>query len=430
MNVKNKQLYSNECGKCSILNLLYFYNVKEEKLDINFSKEGTSISQMKEVLSKYFFDVDVVNFDIDQLKKVKNFKPFIALLKKGDISHYIVIYKKTNKYLYIMDSMYKKTYKVTYENFKEYESICYIVVDNCKKKDLRFYLLKKVMIMIFISLIESILMLSTTILLQQIIDNGLNDALLYIFVTGLLLIITSLKFIGFLNMFKKLDEDVVLHSMTCIYNLNYKYVRTYNIDEIYYRINDAYYLKNMIMSFLFDIINEIVLAITTIVLMFIYSISLSIIILFICFMLFILGIKVFNDSKDYVEKRRIHEYRFMNYYRDSFKDVNKTYDGNRQEEKISAELLQNFQKADYNYEKLQMKKDLILLYFQSFLICFIIVFYFAILHEYISVGSLIAIINLVTLVLQPILNICSKLPLFSNIKLIINRLKDINDNIK
>ena len=72
MNVKNKQLYSNECGKCSILNLLYFYNVKEEKLDINFSKDGTSISQMKEVLSKYFFDVDVVNFDIDQLKKVKN----------------------------------------------------------------------------------------------------------------------------------------------------------------------------------------------------------------------------------------------------------------------------------------------------------------------------------------------------------------------
>ena len=103
LNVKNKQLYSNECGKCSILNLLYFYNVKEEKLDINFSKEGTSISQMKEVLSKYFFDVDVVNFDIDQLKKVKNFKPFIALLKKGDISHYIVIYKKTSKYLYIMD---------------------------------------------------------------------------------------------------------------------------------------------------------------------------------------------------------------------------------------------------------------------------------------------------------------------------------------
>ena len=48
-------------------------------------------------------------------------------------------------------------------------------------------------------------------------------------------------------MFKKLDEDVVLHSMNCIYNLNYKYVRTYNIDEIYYRINDAYYLKNMIM---------------------------------------------------------------------------------------------------------------------------------------------------------------------------------------
>ena len=66
----------------------------------------------------------------------------------------------------------------------------------------------------------------------------------------------------------------------------------------------------------------------------------------------------------------------MNYYRDSFKDVNKTYDGNRQEEKISAELLQNFQKADYNYEKLQMKKDLILLYFQSFLLLYLMFLYY------------------------------------------------------
>ena len=429
MKVKNKQLYSNECGKCSILNLLYFYGVKRHKLDINFSKEGTSIKEMNITLKKYFFDVDIVNFDIEQLKKVKKFKPFIVLLKKGDISHYVVIYKKNKKYLYIMDSMYKNTYKITYESFKEYECICNIIVSNLKKVDIKYDIIKKTFLMFFVSLIESILMLSTTILLQQIIDNGFNDAFLYVFVQGILLIITSIKIISFLKLFKRLDEDLVQHAMICIYRLNYKYVKTYNIDEIYYRVNDAYSLKNMILSFLFDVINDVVLAITSIVLMFIYSVSLSIIILFICLILFVLGSKIFIDSKDYIEKRRIHEYRFTNYYRDSFKDINKTYDGNYQELNQSVELLEKFQKWDYNYEKLQMKKDLILLYFQSFLICFIIVFYFALLKEFMSIGYLIAMINLITLVLQPLLNICSKLPLFSNVKLIIYRLKDINENI-
>ena len=97
LKVKYKQLYSNECGICAILNLLDLYKIKSGNININLSKDGISLYDMKNQLQKYFKKVDVVSFDIKQLKEVKNFHPFIALIKKEDISHYVVIYKKSKK---------------------------------------------------------------------------------------------------------------------------------------------------------------------------------------------------------------------------------------------------------------------------------------------------------------------------------------------
>ena len=186
MKVKHKQIYSNECGICAILNLLDLYKIKYRNTNINLSKDGISLYDMKKQLLKYFKKVEVVSFDIKQLKKVKNFKPFIALIKKEDISHYVVIYKKSKKYLYILDSLANKSYKVTYETFELIDGKSYILVEkemDNKKLSFNYF-------MPFLSLIEALFLLSTTILIQQIIDNGISDALLYIVIQLLLLFIT------------------------------------------------------------------------------------------------------------------------------------------------------------------------------------------------------------------------------------------------
>ena len=119
MKVKYKQLYSNDCGIAAIKNLLYVYKIKDNNNEIKIHKEGISAYKIKKVLYNYFKEVEVITFDIYQLKKVKNFKPFISLIKVNESSHYVVIYKKTKNYIYILDSLFDVSYKMTYENFKK-----------------------------------------------------------------------------------------------------------------------------------------------------------------------------------------------------------------------------------------------------------------------------------------------------------------------
>ena len=73
---------------------------------------------------------------------------------------------------------------------------------------------------------------------------------------------------------------------------------------------------------------------------------------------------------------------------------------------------------------------MIFMYFQSTLICLIVLIYFTKLYEILSVGSLIALINIVSLLLQPLLNICSEISIFSNYKLIKDRINEIIENVK
>ena len=427
MKVKHKQIYSNECGICAILNLLDLYKIKYRNTNIILSKDGISLYDMKKQLLKYFKKVEVVSFDIKQLKKVKNFKPFIALIKKEDISHYVVIYKKSKKYLYILDSLANKSYKVTYETFEIIDGKSYILVEKeMDNKKLRFNYF-----MPFLSLIEALFLLSTTILIQQIIDNGISDALLYIVIQLLLLFITIYKAKCFLKTFKLIDENIINNTIINIYNLNNDYINSHNINEIYYRVNDAYSYKGMYLSFYYNLINDGVLAICTIVLMFIYSYVLSIIFLLLCVIAILITMYFFNKTKDVVERKRIAEYNFINTYRDSFKYYKEIYENNdKNYEKTSLNLLKEFQKLDYIHERISLIKNIILTAFQSLIVCLLVIVYFSELYKFITIGSLVALINLVTLVLQPILNICSQITLFSNYSLIKQRLKDLKINVK
>lgn len=429
MKVKYIQKYSNECGLYAIKNLLFLYGIKKEKIDLKYDEKGTTIYQMVKTLKKYFYNVDAISFDIKQLKKVKKFTPFITLIEKDNIGHYVVIFKKDKKYLYILDSLARKSYKLTYEKFERVYSSQSIVMSNVKEIKLNIKSNKKIILIPILTLIESLFLLSTTILLQQIIDYGLKDALLYLFIQLTLLLITTYKIKIFLKTFKTLDEDVTSKTLKSIYNLNLNYVKKYQIDEIYYRINDAYEYKNMILTFVFNLLSDVLLAICTITLMFIYSYIVALIVISLCIIIVFISLKIFNKNKEIVENRRVAEYEFFNSCRESIKNKDEIYlNKNRIFENESLKLLKKLQKQDYQYEKLLLSKNLILTYFQTIVISFLVVLYFTNFYNYLSIGSLVALINLVSLMLQPILNICSEISKFSNISLIKQRLKDLNEN--
>lgn len=429
MKVKYKQLYSNDCGISSIKNLLFINKIKVKEINIKYSENGISCYQIKKYLKKHFKDVEVVSFDINQIKNINNFTPFIYVLQKDNNSHYVVIYKKSKKYLYILDSLCNYSYKITYKNFEKIDGKIAIIAENCIDIKLKINNNPLIFLISFLSFFETLFTLSTTILLQQIIDNGKSDAIIFIIVQLLILLISKYKIKVYLKLYKYFDRFLVLNTLTKIYNLKYRYVKSHSIDELYYRINDAYIYKDMMLSYVFNFINDLILLILGFVLVFIYSKIIFIILLILFAIIFMYSYFIFKKNMFLIEEKRKEEYTFLNIYKDSFidyidifKNKNKSH-----EEKSKLQLLKLFD-ASYRYEKLNINKNYNLAFFQSIIICILVGLYFTSFYKYLSVGSLIALINIVSLCLQPMLNLSSLITQFSNINHIKNRLNDINDN--
>lgn len=423
MKNKNVQLYSNDCGLNAIKNLLDVIHVSYKNIDLIFDKNGTSIYEMVNTLKKYFYEVDAISFNINQIANVKDFKPFIILINH-DNPHYVVVYKKSKKWLYVLDSLFKYSYKISYENANKLFLDKAIIVNKSKQYKKNKYILKERFIIPVLSVVESIFLLSSTVLLQQIIDNGFKDAILYGIVHLSILLITTIKTKLFLTFFKRIDKEITYKITKGIFNLKNEYVSKYSMDEIYYRTFDSYAYKNMVLSFYFTIINDVCLALLSVVLMFYYSYILAILVMILLGIIFAISYFIFKKNKTLLENKRKSEYSFINVYKDAIKNSD-----NKSKINDSLVSLTNLFSDDYKLEKLNITKSLILLYFQTFIITLMCVLYFTSLYEYISVGSLIALINLVSLVLQPTLNICCEISSFSNYSLIKQRLKDINDNI-
>lgn len=428
MKVKHHQLFDNDCGECAIKNLLSIYGIEFINVKLNYSSKGISPFQIKKCLLNYFENVEVVSFSTSEIKKVKKFKPYITLISNNEIGHYVMVYKKSKKYIYVIDSLFKNSYKIKYDDFIKIEKEISIVVD----KPIQIKLNKNIKhktILFSLAFIESIFWLSSTILLQQIIDNGISDAIIFILIECMALLFTRYKIYLFLKNFKEIDKNVICNSLTKVYKLKYSYVKKHNIDEIYYRFFDAYSYKSMILSYNFTMISDIVLCVCSVVLMFIYSYIITLFILLLCIIIFIYTLFVFKKNENIVEEKRIKEYEFINSYRDSFKNVEDIYmNKNKSYYHNSLDKLLKYQKIDYGYEKLNMIKNYNLMVFQTIIITLVIILYFTSFYNYITIGSLVALINLVSLTLQPILNICSQISMYSNMRLIKQRLNDLNEN--
>lgn len=422
MRVKYQQLFSNECGKYAIKNLLYLYKIKYDDSKLFVLPNGLSMWQIKEELNKYFNNVNVISFNVNELKKVEEFKPFILLLKKNDLGHYVVVYKVNKKYLYVIDSLANHSYKIKCSSLN---TIDCIFCENTKRNSFKLINIIKVIFFVFLSIIESLLLLSTTILIQQIIDNGLKDALLYFAIQLLLNIITLYKTHEFIKSYKSIDNNFINNNLANIYNLKVEYLKQYKIDEVYYRLYDAYTYKGMYLSFIFNFISDASLAILSFSLLFVYSYVMGFIMLFFASIIILISALLTKRIKETVENRRIKELEFRNYYRDSFTNKNNNNLFNN-----SLKKIKEFQKIDLFYQKIIIKKDLILVCFQSSITIIFVFIYFSRLYAFLSLGSLIATINLISLILQPVLSMCSQFSNFSNIKLIKQRLLDVEKNVK
>ena len=247
----------------------------------------------------------------------------------------------------------------------------------------------------------------------------------------LLILITYFKIKIYLKTYKKYDLSIVCNTLDNIFHLKYDFVNKHYINDIFYNLYDAYNLKNMYLSMFFTILNDIVLYILASIIIFKYSYILGIIIVMISLIVFIINRLVTNKAFVLLEIKRKDELEFISFYKDSFNYKERIYlKHDNYLYKESLKRLKKYQLSSYNQEKFENLKNLLLLIFQGFINCLVIIVYFMFLKDKMSIGKLVATLNLTMLILQPILNIASQLTNYANFKLQKRRVLQLKDKIE
>lgn len=427
MKIRNViQTYSQECGICSVRNLLRCYHLDDSEVLnlINYQSEGNSLEEIKITLKHYFKKVIVCKFYLKEILELKKIQPFILIIHKDKQYHYVVVYKKVKNKFYIYDPAYKNKRVITYEKLMILSTNMGIFVEypnkqeKIKKEKLKVHLKWFYYLIPIISIVESVFLILSSILLQQLIDNSDFNVYFYFLLQIALMLILLEKTKLFLKVFKHLDNHLIMHSYKAIYKLNPEYLKAHDKEEIIYRLQDAYQVKIIKLSFLFEWISNFVMVLVAIMALLLFSIKF---IFLIIAMIPILIFSYFNFKKHgkLLENRRINEYQFFDEFR---KDLRY---GKLQDEEKNKEKLLLFQQSDYLVEKNTLLKNNMLYCVQSILLTIVVAIYVFKWIDNFSIGKLLASINIISLIIQPLFQLLSEMNQFSNYRLLKARLEDL-----
>ena len=190
-------------------------------------------------------------------------------------------------------------------------------------------------------------------------------------------------------------------------------------------MNDAYQMKQIILSFLFDFIGNVILLLSTFLFLIFYHPA------FILFFLFMIPIFIFSyhhlkKHQHFIEKKRKDEYLFF----DKLREDISTHSLDESHYLTCHNFLFNYQKIDFLMEKNKLLKNQLFYFFQNAITCLLLLVYFFKLIPFFSIGKLIACMNLLSLIMAPLFQVLLQIHNYSNYFLLKQRLDDLKRNHK
>ena len=281
-----------ECGSACLLSIVRYYggNVSLERLLelTKTTKEGTNFYNLQEAAK----EIGLVSkgYKIDDINKLIEIeKPFISQIVKNNYTHFVVVYKIKNNKITIMDPA-KGMIKLTIDEFNNLWTGYILILEPYKKlpiynennyiisilKDV-MYNNKKIIINLFsLTIIVTLFTCIYSYYFKIIIDKIINtNKLNLLIVTIIFLLIFSIKtFVEFLRnnlllyLNQKLDLSIITTTTDKIISLPYSYYKNKTTGEMISRINDLFYIKNVISQIIVTIFLDIFLSIVTIIILF------------------------------------------------------------------------------------------------------------------------------------------------------------------
>ena len=310
-----------ECGSACLLSLIRYYggNMSLNRiLDVtNTTKDGTNFYDLK--MGAMEIGLTGKAYKVDNILKLYDVNmPFISQVIINNYYHFVVVYKINKFKMTIMDPA-KGMVNININEFKNMWTGNILLLEPYKKLPIyeeENYIVKVIREVIYKNKTMIINLLILTFLMtiftclytyhfKIVIDNVLNtDNLNLLAITIIFLIILGLKLsIGFLrnNLLlyfnQKIDLSVITTTINKIISLPYSYYKNKTTGEIISRINDLFYLKNVIAKIITAICFDLILAFITLVILFNINVNMTLLLLLITI---IYGL-VFLSTKDIIK---------------------------------------------------------------------------------------------------------------------------------
>ena len=308
-----------ECGSACLLSIIKYYggNVSRERLLelTKTTKEGTNFYNISQAANEIgLISKGYKIEDINKLYEIE--KPFISQIVINNYNHFVVIYKIKNNMITIMDPA-KGILKLNIDEFSKIWTGYILMLEPYKKlpvynennyilsilKNILFDNKKIIINLLSLTLITTIFTCVYSYYFKIIIDKVLNtDKLNILVITIIFLLIFVLKtFIEYLRnnlllyLNQKIDLSIITTTIDKIISLPYSYYKNKTTGEMISRINDLFYIKNVISKIIITIFLDIFLALSTLIILFNINKTMSLY-LFIIIMVYIILFLVFRPS--------------------------------------------------------------------------------------------------------------------------------------
>lgn len=301
-----KQHDFTDCGAACLASVFAFYNlfvpISKIRLISSTDKSGTNVLGIVEAAEEFNFNAKGFKANENSLNKIP--LPAIAHIKtEKEYYHYVVVYKVSSDFIWIMDPNEGKIVKKYLKSFIEsWTGIIVLLTpnDNFHAKSEKISIIKRffnlvkphffnlIQIVIF-SLLYTLIGFSTSAYIQHITDVIIPEkniellhsfSILLISVIIFQILIHYYKNLLMLKIGQKVDESLIIGYFNHLLTLPQKFFDSMRIGEIVTRLNDALKIRVFIIDVTIELFINFFILFFSLLFMTIYSWKLTLIIFF------------------------------------------------------------------------------------------------------------------------------------------------------
>ena len=440
-----------ECGAACLLSVIKYYggNVSLERLLelTKTTKEGTNFYNIQ-VAAK---EIGLISkgYKIDNIDKLNELeKPFISQIVKNNYKHFVVVYKIKNNKITIMDPA-KGMIKLTIDEFNNIWTGYILVIEPYKKlpvynennyivsiiKNTILYNKKIILNLFSLTVIVTLFTCIYSYYFKIIIDKVLTtNKLNLLIITVIFLLVFTIKILTeylrnnlLLYLNQKLDLSIITTTTDKIISLPYSYYKNKTTGEMISRINDLFYIKNVISKIIVTIFLDIILSIVTMIILFNINKTMSLYLIIITILYLVIFLIFKQNTKDMTNIIQEDNSKINSILVESISSY-ETIKGLNLEKSFQNKINKLYLHSinnNLNFTKITNTQELFLDLFEGIILLFIIyVGATFIMDESMTIGSLITFNSLVYYFLSPIR---SSLDFYKEFFYVNNSIKRINN---